>query len=76
MKYYKVNKNGEVTIPAKIRKKYNIKPGTKICIEESGKNGIKLIPITEELIDRNVGVFNTNGKLLRKLKSEKDIEVR
>ena len=39
-KYYKVI-NGKVTLPAELRKKYNIKPGMKIFFVEK-ENGIYL----------------------------------
>ncbi len=68
-----VTTKGQVVIPAKLRKKYGIKIGTKIQFwEENGE--IKLIPVTEEIIDKNVGILKTRGRLLAKLKEEKKRE--
>ncbi len=68
-----VTTKGQVVIPARIRRKYGIKVGTKIeFIEENGE--IKLFPLTEEIIDKNIGFLGTKGKLLRKLKEEKETE--
>ena len=68
-----VTTKGQVVIPAKIRRKYGIKIGTKIQFEE--KNGeIIILPLTEEIIDKNIGFLGTKGKLLRKLMAEKKIE--
>ncbi len=68
-----VTTKGQVVIPAKIRRKYGIKIGTKIQFEE--ENGeIIMLPLTEEIIDKNIGFLGTKGKLLRKLMAEKKIE--
>jgi len=68
-----VTTKGQVVIPAKFRRKYGIKIGTKIqFIEEDGE--IKLLPITEESIDKNIGFLGTNGKLLKKFMEEKKLE--
>ncbi len=69
-----VTTKGKVVIPAKIRRKYGIKIGTKIQFEE--KNGeIIILPLTEEIIDKNIGFLGTKGKLLRKLMAEKKLKV-
>lgn len=68
-----VTTKGQVVIPAELRRKYGIKSGTKIQFrEENGE--IKLFPITEEVIDKNIGFLGTKGKLLKKFMEEKKIE--
>ncbi len=68
-----VTTKGQVVIPAKLRRKYGIKIGTKIQFEE--KNGeIVMLALTEETIDKNIGFLATKGKLLQKLMLEKKIE--
>ncbi len=68
-----VTTKGQVVIPVKIRNKYGIKSGTKIqFVEDNGE--IKLYPITEDIIDANIGALGTKGKLLKKLMAEKKIE--
>lgn len=68
-----VTTKGQVVIPAKLRKKYGIKIGTKIQFEE--ENGeIIMLPLTEETIDKNIGFLGTKGKLLKKLLEEKRSE--
>lgn len=69
----KVTVKGQVVIPAKLRKKYGIKNGTRINFED--ENGeIHLIPITSEMIEKNFGLLGTKGKLLRALMEEKKKE--
>ena len=68
-----VTTKGQVVIPAKLRKKYGIKSGTKIRFEE--KDGeIIILPLTEEIVDKNIGFLGTKGKLLKKLMAEKKAE--
>ena len=68
-----VTSKGQVVIPSKLRCKYGIKPGTRIQFYEV--NGeIRLAPITPELIDKNIGLLGTKGRLLHTLLEEKKRE--
>ena len=53
---------GQVVIPAKLRKKFHIKPGTKIHVIE-GENEIILKPITEQFYRRLRGSLKGRGVL-------------
>lgn len=66
-------KNGKVTIPSSIRKKYKIKSGTKVYFVDEN-NEIKIVPVTRELIKANFGIFKTKGNLLKALNEEKKKE--
>jgi AbrB family looped-hinge helix DNA binding protein len=68
-----VTVKGQVVIPSKIRKRYNIKIGTKIHFQEEN-SGIKMIPVTSEMIKKNFGILRTKGKLLKALSEEKKKE--
>ncbi|GIK59560.1 MAG: AbrB/MazE/SpoVT family DNA-binding domain-containing protein [Ignavibacteriota bacterium] len=68
-----VTTKGQLVIPSKMRRKYGIKPGTRINFFEE-KDGIKIIPITPEIIDANKGFLGTGGKLLKALMEEKKKE--
>jgi AbrB family looped-hinge helix DNA binding protein len=65
-----VSTKGQLLIPAKLRKKFGIKPGTRINFYEEN-NGIRIVPITPETIDNNKGFMGTEGKLLKALMKEK-----
>jgi len=68
-----VTTKGQVVIPYKLRHKYGIKNGTRVQFDDD--NGeIILIPITPELIEKNLGFLGTKGKLLRALMEEKKRE--
>ncbi len=74
MKILKLTTNGRLTIPAELRKKYNIKPGTRIHFVDED-NGIKIIPVTKETIRANIGFLGMQGKMLKSLLEEKKIEM-
>jgi AbrB family looped-hinge helix DNA binding protein len=68
-----VTSKGQLVIPSKMRKRYGIKPGTRVNFFEE-KDGIKIVPLTAEIIDANKGFLKTGGKLLRALMKEKKKE--
>lgn len=65
-----VTVKGQVVIPSAIRKRLNIKQGTRLCILESGGKVI-LQPITEDYFDEVAGVLNSKGQLLKDLLEER-----
>lgn len=68
-----VTTKGQVVIPSKMRRQFGIKNGTRIHFYE--KDGeIRMIPLTHELIDTNIGFLGTKGKLLKALADEKKRE--
>jgi len=68
-----VTSKGQVVIPAKFRRKYNIKKGTRLFLFER-KGELILRPITDEYIRAMAGITGTKGRLLRALKEEKKKE--
>ncbi|MBM3702639.1 MAG: AbrB/MazE/SpoVT family DNA-binding domain-containing protein [Actinobacteria bacterium] len=65
-----VTTKGQIVIPSKIRRKYNIKRGTKLYIEERGDE-LVLKPVTQEYFEKIAGVLQTKGKLSRALLEER-----
>ncbi len=61
---------GQIVIPSKIRRKWNIKSGTKFHIEER-ENEIILKPLTSEYIKKMAGILETKGKLTKTLLEER-----
>ena len=61
-----VTTKGQIVIPSKIRRKLNIKKGTKLYVEERGDELI-LKPVTPEYFERIAGVLQTKGKLSKVL---------
>lgn len=70
MKGTYVTAKGQVTIPAHLRRQHGIKPGTKICFIERGKE-ILLQPITKEYIRRICGMFKSKISATQELLEER-----
>ena len=68
-----VTSKGQLVIPAKLRRKFGIKAGTRVNFFEE-EDGIKIIPVTAEIIKANKGFLDTGGKLLKSLMEEKKTE--
>jgi len=70
-----VTSKGQVVIPAKYRRKFNIKKGTRLSLFER-KGELIIKPITDEYIRTMSGITGTQGRLLKALKEEKNKEVK
>jgi AbrB family looped-hinge helix DNA binding protein len=69
-----VTSKGQLVIPSKMRRRFGIKPGTRVNFFEE-KDGIKIIPVTSETIQANIGFLGKDGpSLLKALMEEKKIE--
>ncbi len=53
---------GQIVIPAKLRKKYGIKNGTKIIVTDNG-DSITLKPVTEQYLKNLQGSLKGTGVL-------------
>ena len=65
-----VSAKGQIVIPSKLRRKYNIKKGVKLYIEERDGE-LVLRPVTPEYIQKIPGVLETKGKLSKLLLKER-----
>jgi len=61
---------GQLVIPAELRRKHKIEAGTKVKFLEDQFGRIVLQPITEEYIDRVMGLFACGPDLLASWKKE------
>ncbi len=65
-----VTSKGQIVIPSKLRRKFNIKKGTQVYLyEREGEIIIK--PITDDYIRSLAGITRTKGKLIKALMEEK-----
>ena len=68
-----VTVKGQVVLPARIRRKFGIKKGTKIAfMEENGKLYIR--PLDSKYFESLAGILGTKGKLLKSLMEDKKRE--
>ncbi len=58
----RVTVKGQIVIPARLRKKYGIRQGTKIIVTDVG-NAILLTPVTEEYLRNLQGSLKGKGGL-------------
>ena len=65
-----VTTKGQIVIPSKIRKRMNLKKGTKIYFEEKD-NELILKPVTNDYFKKLAGILETKGKLSKKLLEER-----
>ena len=61
-----VTSKGQIVIPVRFRRKFNIKRGAKLFVEEKG-DSIMLKPISPDYFDKMAGVLSTKGKLTKSL---------
>jgi len=66
---------GQIVIPAELRRKYHIEPGTEIQIMEYG-GIIYLIPPVEDAINAACGILPSKPSLSEKLLKERKGEFR
>lgn len=66
---------GQIVIPAEIRKRYHIEPGTELQVMEYG-GIIYLIPPVEDPIKAACGILPSNPSLSEKLVMERKKEFR
>ena len=65
-----VTTKGQLVIPARIRRKLGIKPGTKVCFVERGGE-ILFQPVTKEYIRSVCGMLKSTASVTEDLLSER-----
>lgn len=65
-----VTSKGQIVIPVRFRRKFNIKRGAKLFVEEKG-DSIMLKPMSPDYFDKMAGVLSTKGKLTKSLLEER-----
>lgn len=68
-----VTRKGQVTVPVKLRRKYRIREGMKLMVEDSPSGIVlKVIPRLQDLIGADAGKVDSNEtkKELDKMRSE------
>ena len=68
-----VTSKGQIVIPAQIRRRLNIKTGTKLSMQDTGLE-ITIRPVTEEYLDAVAGVLKSNKNLAHVLLEERAAE--
>lgn len=65
-----VTTKGQLVIPARLRRRFGIKPGTKVCFVERG-NEILFQPVTKEYIKSVCGMLKSDSSVTEELLKER-----
>jgi AbrB family looped-hinge helix DNA binding protein len=65
-----ITSKGQIVIPARLRKRYGLKPGTKICFIERDSE-ILFQPLTKEYIRSMCGLLKSETSATRELLKER-----
>ena len=65
-----VTSKGQLVVPAKLRRRYGIKPGTKVCFVER-ENEILFQPVTKEYIRSVCGMLKSETSVTQELLKER-----
>ena len=64
---------GQIVIPADIRRKFNIKRGSRVNIYDEG-NRIIVEPLPEDPVQKGRGILKTRGRILKALLEDRKRE--
>ena len=67
---------GQVIIPARLRKKFNIKKGTRVAIREGEGNVILIQPLPDDPIEASRGILKGEKSLIKALLKERREEAK
>ena len=67
---------GQVVIPADLRKRFNIKKGTRLAISEGEGNVIVLRPVPDDPIEASRGILKGKRSLTRALLRDRSEEAK
>ena len=65
-----ITSKGQLVIPAKLRRRYGMKPGTKVCFVER-ENEIVFQPVTKEYIRSVCGMLKSDTLVTQELLKER-----
>ncbi|MBN1569171.1 MAG: AbrB/MazE/SpoVT family DNA-binding domain-containing protein [Acidobacteria bacterium] len=67
---------GQVIIPARLRKKYNIKKGTRVAVLEGEGNVILIKPLSDDPIEASRGILKGDTSMTKALIKERREEAK
>ena len=71
-----VTVKGQVVIPAKLRKKYGLRKGTKVSISESADQGVIILrPLPDDPIGASKGMLKGETSILKAMLRDRKEEV-
>jgi AbrB family looped-hinge helix DNA binding protein len=74
MNMVSVSEEGRIVIPAILRKKFHLKKGTKIKIEETEAGLMILEPLADDPVEKSKGILKGKTSLLKSLLEDRKKE--
>lgn len=71
----KATTKGQIVIPAELRRKYNIKKGSRVSIYEGEGDVIIIKPLPEDPIEASKGMLKGKTSILKALLKDRQEEV-
>lgn len=68
-----VTSKGQLVVPVRLRRKYGIKPGTKVCFIERGGE-IVFQPVTRDYIRSVCGMLKSDTSMTQELLKERALD--
>ena len=68
-----ISNKGWVVIPAEMRKKYHLNPGTKVVIVDYG-GVLAIVPAVKDPVKQGYGFFKGEASLTTSLKKDRELE--
>ena len=68
-----ISNKGWVVIPAEFRKKYNLRPGTKVVIVDYG-GVLAIVPAVKDPVNKGYGFLKGEPSLSASLKKDRELE--
>ena len=68
-----ISNKGWVTIPAELRKKYNLRAGSKVVIVDYG-GVLAIVPAVKDPINKGYGFLKNGSSLSAELKEDRQLE--
>lgn len=68
-----ISNKGWVVIPAEFRKKYNLRPGTKVVMVDYG-GVLAIVPLVKDPIKTGRGFLKGNASMADDLKKDRELE--
>ena len=72
----KATSKGQVVIPAELRKKYNIRKGTRLAISAGEGNVILVRPVPDDPVEASRGILKGKNSLTRALLKDRAEEAK
>lgn len=69
-----VTQKGQIVIPAPLRRKLDIEPGTKVIVTEGEEGELRVQPLTRAYFERQAGLLGDGPSTTKELLDEREAD--